>query len=435
MPPFHRASFFSKQYLPSLDTRICPQCQTRLLFQSARHQARPSRARGPSPETNNLLQRLKKTASANTNKQWTKRAPSRNVPFEDESAANQIRQQDPRVIADNEGTRANSLTLRERAAFQRLFDSMVSSKPATSNASVKQDKDAIDAQTPDTSRLFAPRHVTLDAYPVELRAMAAQAQRAVEHRRKQEAERHSLMPEAATWEPEVQRVEKLLLEARTDTDLWNVLITEVFEPLKALDAQIRQRRDAANSDTSPKAAKRQKPAAPNAIAMGCSILFALAMKLLGTRTLYSHYANALLPTIKTHSWTTSILGVGTPLYNEYISHLWKTTQDLPEISQALREMDNAGLEFDYDTLQVLDEISRWTDRALAGDFGLGVKARENLSARQREVSDIKQWRGSVRTRLDRMAVDRAQRAEQERLLALEGTFGGEEESNAAVATQ
>ena len=312
------------------------------------------------------------------------------------------------------------MTGQERRAFQRLFDSVASSqkqapKQAQSNT---RDGDVLGVGT-----RFTPTNTTTSEYPSKLRAMAAEAQRAMEARRKQKAEDAERATEEGALEPEVLRIENLMYAAHTDAALWGVLTTEVLGPLEKLDAQIRQRDDSSFDQGSKRAKKSQVSQSLNTIAVGCSMLFALAMRLLSRRVVYSQYAEALLPTIKTHSWTTSILGISTPLYNEAVRHVWKTRQDLPAIMRLLQEMDEAALEVDSGTLEALEDVRRWITRAQRGDFGIGVQTLENLLERKDQVREFRQWVYEIRNRLDQMAVEKSQRAEAEKRLDLEGAFG------------
>lgn len=309
------------------------------------------------------------------------------------------------------------MTNRERNAFQRLFNSMSSSGRTLDSGSQPSE---IDHKVPDTTALFAPRSLTLDAYPQELRAMAARVQRQMNERRDASAFDEITKTDQANLEPEIQKIEKLMYSARTDAEIWKILDEHVFTPLKQLDAEIRYR--SANTNPSSNTTTTTTKSNPNIIAMSCSLLFTSAMRLLSRRTVYTQYADALLPTIKTHSWTTSILGISTGLYNEVLFQSWHSRQDLISMSDRLQEMDRAGLEFDHETLDILNDVTVWIRRAQRGDFGRAVKATEGLIERQKQVAEIGRWKSEVRMRLESKAVQETERAEAERRLGLEAEF-------------
>ena len=399
-------------------------------------------ARKADPKTKSLLKKLDQAESA-ARPRASQSIRSNNVPFEDRAgpAENSTTQMPPgRTAPFGMTDRASTMTNRERNAFKRLFDSMISTGYPSGRSSLSNE---IDRNVPDTTTLFAPQSFRLDAFPLELRAMAARAQRKLGDRHVQPAAEHNLKRDEASLEPEVQRIEKLLNNAQTDHEIWKLLGDNVFEPLKQLDTDIKARSgkpldaqapgrqptpgtETTGHDLKFPSSKKEGSSNPpqnlKIIAMGCSWLFALAMRLLSRRVVYSQYADALLPTIKTDSWTSSILGISTALYNEVLYQTWHSRQDLIAASLRLREMDAAGLDFDHETLQILSDIDIWLHRARNGEFGKGVQSLERLLEREREVAEIRKWKKEVRERLDSMAVENTRRAEAERRLGLEGVL-------------
>lgn len=96
--------------------------------------------------------------------------------------------------------------------------------------------------------------------------------------------------------------------------------------------------------------------------------------LIAIRQLRTHFPTSnlpfqIIPTIKQLGRSSYILGASTPLYNELIAAAWHTWSDFDKIHELLKEMDNGGLEFDENTLDLLHKIRREGEKVLRGKHG------------------------------------------------------------------
>ncbi|KAL9088229.1 MAG: hypothetical protein Q9159_003213 [Coniocarpon cinnabarinum] len=313
----------------------------------------------------------------------------------------------------------STLTERERRKFRSLFDKLTGDSGAgrdftvASNVSKdsKNEMDAIDPRAPKTSNIFKTRPISARpwhqlseaSFPAELKAMAAQAQRAVERRRQLEAAQVDQKVVEESWEPAVREVEQEMHHASTDAELWSVLHNRVLDPLRSIDAEIGRRPINAGEEfqsISQPSNSRMSTAEPHPIVMGYS----------------------LLPTIKSHCWTTSVLGPSTQLYNELIGFKWRVRNDVAGVSALLWEMNQAGLEADQETLATLEQVCLWLTRARRGQYGIALQLVEDMLERQRDVREVMAWRDEIKRRLDEIAVRLSHRKERERELGLEGAF-------------
>jgi hypothetical protein len=81
-----------------------------------------------------------------------------------------------------------------------------------------------------------------------------------------------------------------------------------------------------------------------------------ALKLLHTHYPLSPFAKHLPDAVKSHSRFSSLVGATTEFYNAVISFHWDFYSDLPHIISLIQEMDVNGVQFNYETLRIVNEI-------------------------------------------------------------------------------
>nr|KMM64698.1 hypothetical protein CPAG_01050 [Coccidioides posadasii RMSCC 3488] len=81
-----------------------------------------------------------------------------------------------------------------------------------------------------------------------------------------------------------------------------------------------------------------------------------AAKLLHKHYPMSQFSTQLLDTVKAHGRLSFIMGVSASLCNEFISFRWRVYNDLPYVVSVLEEMEEAGIKFNRETLEILDKI-------------------------------------------------------------------------------
>ncbi|WEW60593.1 hypothetical protein PRK78_006080 [Emydomyces testavorans] len=72
----------------------------------------------------------------------------------------------------------------------------------------------------------------------------------------------------------------------------------------------------------------------------------------------SQYSAQLLDTVKAHGRVSFVMGASVDLCNELIAFRWRVYSDLPYIVSLLEEMEEAGIEFNWETLEIVDEIRK-----------------------------------------------------------------------------
>ncbi|KIW05585.1 uncharacterized protein PV09_03460 [Verruconis gallopava] len=137
----------------------------------------------------------------------------------------------------------------------------------------------------------------------------------------------------------------------------------------------------------------------------------------------SQLAFSILPMVKSLGLQSYALGASTQLYNGIILDTWRIFSDFHRINELLIEMENAGLEFDYDTLEVLAKIRRQGDRILKGDRGELLKRVWQLDSMMSGWTTVVGWIPKVKDSLEREELRRAnESAESE----IEDSVSGEE---------
>jgi hypothetical protein len=202
------------------------------------------------------------------------------------------------------------------------------------------------------------------------------------------------------------RVETLMRNAETDFALWAILEKEVFPLIDKLGlGELKggprkeniQAEDATTKQTSNKAKKSKKaqllkepPAESKTIIFnksedGISSLelygplypshLLLALRLLDRSfTKPSPLTFSILPKIKSLGLISQVLGASTQLYNELITIYWHRRDDFRGVLDLLQEMEQSGLDWDQNTLDLVEDIRRLQRAAVRGDRGDTVKA-------------------------------------------------------------
>ena len=305
-------------------------------------------------------------------------------------------EKDGQVTAPDRPVRESTITDREREAFRKLFEMVVKNPPTKPHTSKDQSEEVkrtlrADAQQLEATELLEAAATRLrastlidntayvDRFPVPLRRMAAaatqkvQEQQHLQHIEEQlRAEEEAQRP--ATHDPVVRlqeeqhaRIEGLLRTAPSDSKLYQVLEKEVFSVIRSLDLDKRSTKDKEASQV-----EEPLPSDPEQLAIiGPNYPSFL---LIAIRQLRAHFPAStlpfqILPAIKKLGRSSYILGASTPLYNEIIAATWQILADFQKIDDLLKEMDNSGLEFDENTLRLLQQIQREGNRVLSGRQG------------------------------------------------------------------
>ena len=158
--------------------------------------------------------------------------------------------------------------------------------------------------------------------------------------------------------------------AKTDEELWELLAKWTFAIIKRHQGQA-PRVDA--TKLTPEQLEVRKQQEANFLTYNYPVLLLAFLDELRTNFPSSQLAFTVLPMVKSLGRQSYVLGASSALYNGIILDTWRVYSDFHRINELLLEMENAGLEFDYDTLDVLEKIRRQGDRILKGERGVLLK--------------------------------------------------------------
>lgn len=336
---------------------------------------------------------------------------------------------------DQEPTRKTTITGSERAAFQKLY------KKFNTEGRQKKDKDHVveldqiadeyyeddeDNSKPSLDELFdevmkgEPRLRSIrtlaqrpkaGAQPMKETATGTEAAKARVSRKKGAGFDTTQIREMRLAERE--RIDKLIRNATTDRDLWQVLDREVLTKIRELDLDnvntSGTRASAAGLDSSvtTKDDAQSKPISkPDPPSPEQRILFQNYPHHLVTAvaTLRSEFPSSplplsILPMIKSLGRSSHALGATTALYKNLIRIAWIQHGSYATIDTLLTEMDNNAIEFDPDVLALLDAIIKDNDQAKSGGLGQDIQLMHSMEMHVDEMSKIHNWRKVVMERL------------------------------------
>ncbi|GME24323.1 hypothetical protein GTA08_BOTSDO10585 [Neofusicoccum parvum] len=222
-----------------------------------------------------------------------------------------------------------------------------------------------------------------------------------------------------------EHVEKLLREATSDVELWNVLENEVFSVIRRLNLDAPQffagQEDEATKKEEEKEEEEKKEEEEEGnpeedsesfsefqiIGPNYPSFMLIAMRQLRVDFPGSTLALALLPAIKSLGRGSYALGASTELYNELLAMAWLTYSDFQGIDDLLQEMENGGIDFDTNTLDLLDSIKKNALDAKSGRLGDGASAVLEMDRFKRGIRRLQRWRDEIRMRMETEAIRQA----------------------------
>lgn len=297
------------------------------------------------------------------------------------------------------------------ASLDSLFDKVLAGAPAPGKVSNKQPKKRMD----DLESLAASilRSETENIKKKPTKDAAAEAKMIKEIRDKERA-----------------RVTGLMEQAQTDRELWEILEREVLGVIRKLDldgvkktlegqvtAASSSRKDkrraksqalesiptlpkfpTSPTDTPYVGQKTAKLDSRNLFANYPAHLYNAA-RLLRTNFPSSALPLSILPAIKSVGRSSFALGASTALYNLLIRTAWHQHASYDYIDELLGDMDNAGVEFDLDTLALLDSMLTEYHDARRGMLGWTVKTVWAMEQFGEGAKRLQKWKDVVGQRL------------------------------------
>ncbi|PQE26468.1 NADh:flavin oxidoreductase NADh oxidase protein [Rutstroemia sp. NJR-2017a BBW] len=327
----------------------------------------------------------------------------------------------------------STITDSERHAFQKIFsdifkrsqtgtisDSLESRTPVDlDNAKSRLDNILGDALS-SPSHTLREKQLAVNKYPPALRAAAARAvglyPQEDETEDKPDASSSSDKLESDR-EIERERVERLLRYAETDFELWEVLEREVFPLIGKMGLQenappepkpIRPRgkksskiydqtRGYKNLHEDLPPFRKQPQEIPQLALYGplYPSYLLLSLRLLDRSFARSSpLALSLLPRIKSLGLISHVLGASTALYNELIQIYWHRHEDVLSCLDLLHEMEDAGLDLNKETYDIVTDIVRMRHLMRKGDMGEAVRVRF-LMPDFKKAAKLLRWKAKI----------------------------------------
>ena len=200
--------------------------------------------------------------------------------------------------------------------------------------------------------------------------------------------------------------------AQTDFELWDVLEEEVFPIVKRLDVDGQEKQLKKKKLRGKKALAKTNADAKENVAQHSQ----LAMDIHGR--LYSSYlitavqlmdqsfarpsplALNILPRVKELGLTSYVLGASTPFYNALAEVYWRRYGNGEAVLSLLKEMRHAGLQFDGQTLAIVDAIRTSLAAATSDEAGPFLRELASLPEYQLSVRpEIAQWSRRITAKL------------------------------------
>ena len=234
-------------------------------------------------------------------------------------------------------------------------------------------------------------------------------------------------------EKERERINVLFTNAQTDTEVWDVLQREVFAPIKALDLDGTQKPKPTWKSKGKKGGSATTKSSPTTTEKNTSIMaentaamdsIETAKKhpgilfpnfphhvLYATRRLRSSFPTSplplcILPQIKALGRAAYMLCATTALYTTLIRTAWIQYGSYEAVDELLTEMDNNGIEFDFATLKMLEEILEEAENARSGAYGMLMKEVWQMERYAETKKRLAEWKDVVMGRLNKAALRR-----------------------------
>ena len=324
-------------------------------------------------------------------------------------------------------TPSSTITIRERHIFEKLFLE-VGSEPnlsaLPSHVSAKDTRNVIDELPEELQGMamdFAER-LRYKQYMAELRAALGEQEETLNA----EAETDKVKQLRQLRVQEHDRILSMLNKAKSDSGVWEVLQKELFSKIQAINLDDQQlnpgskkkkrkikgkwvKVTASESMTSQSSSDKVEKVEDGSsksqfsdfevLGPNYSRLILSAVRQLRTHFPSSQFPFTIFAEIKRLGLQSYALGTSTRLFNEVISGSWTHHGDFYRVASLLEEMERTGIDFDWETLDIVREIRR-----------AGYKARSSRNDIVREVAHldffsdgyqkISKWRDFIKSRLE-----------------------------------
>ena len=282
---------------------------------------------------------------------------------------------------------SSSLTENEKRAFQKLQD-LAPKDPIPKAAATAQPASLRRAQR---KTFQSSLDALLDEALSELDPQQASRQSRSSHQSEQ------VQPEKLPKtrirrnerKDERARIRRRLGRCRTDFELWEVLETDILNPI-------------AGSYTETSLSKFSKKSPQHKIRkveekymrlMGSSVSLLLveAAQVLREQFPTSLLSTSIIPRLRQAGPLAFALGASTKLFNQHLSQSAEKNEDIPAVVELLTEMDRDIIEPDEETVAILTRVLELSNQVRQGAYGEAVESLWQTDRMRNAVKDIQRW--------------------------------------------
>ncbi|KAH7065151.1 hypothetical protein B0J12DRAFT_639260 [Macrophomina phaseolina] len=349
----------------------------------------------------------------------TRRVPHRNRKSSEESSSNDVPFEGEQLEAEAfHRQRKSTITANERQTFEKLFKQYTSKQesPETGLNNISDDlsdspEDTLDSILDSAIAEVEPETAVHDTSS----GLTSRARRKLMERQAIVNEEEDTPLRIAQRE-QFERVENMMKEAKSDVELWNILETEVLSAVRRMDLDASRSSSGKGQEAQQlvdgQAMEGDQPFSEfQVIGPNYPSFLLIAMRQLRVDFPGSTLGLALLPAIKSLGRGSFALGASTELYNELLAMTWLTYSDFQGLDDLLQEMENGGIDFDTNTLDILDSIKKNALDVRSGRLGEGASAVLDMDRFQRGLRRLQRWRDAIRLRMEAEAIRQAKEYE------------------------
>lgn len=276
------------------------------------------------------------------------------------------------------------------ASLDKIFDEALKKSAAVSRERSRSGVEQLQSRKQKQDLQSMAVHVLKGTRPVEMETREART------RKREETSAQAAQLKKARMR-ERRRIDDLLSSAKTDHELWSTLEAEVFEQVRQLDLD----------STAPKPnTKKENRTRKGKTTPDPKILFSnyphhllTALTVLRTHFPASPFPLLILPKIKSLGRSSFALGATTALYTQLLRTAWLQQSSYPLLTSLLTEMHNAAIEFNIDTLLLLDQVIKEYDMARSGRLGREMQMVYGMEQFGEGIREIRRWRAVVAERV------------------------------------
>ncbi|OAL51993.1 hypothetical protein IQ07DRAFT_586330 [Pyrenochaeta sp. DS3sAY3a] len=281
----------------------------------------------------------------------------------------------------------------EAASLDKVFDEVFKGEPRLRPSRSKHGK--IEPEKEKAG--FAPDVTGTKEEPSQPKM--TKLQRVKRERAEEDAARLKAMSLA-----ERKKVGLLFQSCKTDRELWETLHREVFDQVRKLnlDGAIMAAQQRASTPHNPhkkNKAQQNDPIKLRILFQNYPHYLNTAVSTLRTSFPSSPLVLSILPVMTAIGRASKALGATTTLYKHCLRTAWLQQSNYAYIDNILRDMHSYAIEFDTETLALLDAIIKEHMMARAGNLGQEMQMVNSMELHLEGIQKIKDWRAIIAAQL------------------------------------